>query len=94
MVSVPVKPPSSRQFKQPEIVSGAPVIAGRTFTAEEDPGVLSVRRIYAYYKRHGHGTVVMGASFRNTGEIEALAGCDRLTIAPALLEQLATRLRC
>ena len=62
---------------------------GRTFTAEEDPGVISVRRIYAYYKRHGHGTVVMGASFRNTGEIEALAGCDRLTIAPALLEQLA-----
>ncbi|MFO1150084.1 MAG: transaldolase [Alsobacter sp.] len=62
---------------------------GRQFTAEDDPGVLSVRRIYAYYKRHGHGTVVMGASFRNTGEIEALAGCDRLTIAPALLEQLA-----
>jgi transaldolase len=62
---------------------------GKTFTAEEDPGVLSVRQIYAYYKRHGHNTVVMGASFRNIGEIEALAGCDRLTIAPALLEQLA-----
>jgi transaldolase len=62
---------------------------GRTFTAEEDPGVLSVRKIYAYYKRHGHETVVMGASFRNTGEIEALAGCDRLTISPALLETLA-----
>ena len=62
---------------------------GKTFTAEEDPGVLSVRQIYAYYKRHGHHTVVMGASFRNIGEIEALAGCDRLTIAPALLEQLA-----
>jgi transaldolase len=62
---------------------------GRSFSAEDDPGVLSVRRIYGYYKRHGHGTVVMGASFRNTGEIEALAGCDRLTIAPALLEQLA-----
>jgi len=61
---------------------------GRSFGPEEDPGVLSVRRIYAYYKRHGHGTVVMGASFRNTGEIEALAGCDRLTIAPALLEAL------
>jgi transaldolase len=61
---------------------------GRSFGPEEDPGVLSVRRIYAYYKRHGHGTVVMGASFRNTGEIEALAGCDRLTIAPALLETL------
>jgi transaldolase len=62
---------------------------GRTYGPEEDPGVLSVRRIYAYYKRHGHGTVVMGASFRNTGEIEALAGCVRLTIAPALLEALA-----
>jgi len=62
---------------------------GKTYTAETDPGVLSVRQIYAYYKRHGYNTVVMGASFRNTGEIEALAGCDRLTIAPALLEQLA-----
>ena len=54
-----------------------------------DPGVLSVRQIYAYYKAHGIETVVMGASFRNTGEIEALAGCDRLTIAPALLDELA-----
>ncbi len=62
---------------------------GRSFGPEEDPGVLSVRRIYAYYKRHGHPTVVMGASFRSVGEIEALAGCDRLTIAPALLETLA-----
>ncbi|HSI40456.1 MAG TPA: transaldolase [Xanthobacteraceae bacterium] len=59
------------------------------FTAETDPGVVSVRRIYEYYKSHGIGTVVMGASFRNTGEIEALAGCDRLTIGPALLDQLA-----
>ena len=62
---------------------------GRSFEPEDDPGVLSVRRIYAYYKRHGYGTVVMGASFRSMGEIEALAGCDRLTIAPALLEALA-----
>jgi transaldolase len=62
---------------------------GRTFAAEEDPGVLSVRRIYAYYKSRGIGTVVMGASFRSVGEIEALAGCDRLTISPALLEALA-----
>ncbi len=61
---------------------------GQTYTPETDPGVLSVRGIYRYYKAHGHKTVVMGASFRNTGEIEALAGCDRLTIAPALLEQL------
>jgi transaldolase len=61
---------------------------GKTFTAETDPGVISVRRIYAYYKTHGIKTITMGASFRNTGEIEALAGCDRLTIAPALLTQL------
>lgn len=57
-------------------------------TADDDPGVQSVRRIYGYYKTHGYETVVMGASFRNTGEIEALAGCDRLTISPALLEEL------
>ena len=56
---------------------------------EDDPGVQSVTRIYDYYKTHGYQTVVMGASFRNTGEIEALAGCDRLTISPALLEELA-----
>ncbi len=62
---------------------------GQDYTSETDPGVLSVRSIYAYYKAHGHNTVVMGASFRNIGEIEALAGCDRLTIAPALLDQLA-----
>lgn len=62
---------------------------GQDYTAETDPGVVSVRSIYAYYKAHGHNTVVMGASFRNLGEIEALAGCDRLTIAPALLDQLA-----
>lgn len=62
---------------------------GQDFSAEEDPGVLSVQRIYRYYKTHGYPTVVMGASFRNQGEIEQLAGCDRLTISPALLEQLA-----
>ena len=50
--------------------------------------MLSVRQIYAYYKTHGQKTVVMGASFRNAGEIEALAGCDRLTIAPQLLDEL------
>ncbi|HRK23926.1 MAG TPA: transaldolase [Beijerinckiaceae bacterium] len=61
---------------------------GQTYTAETDPGVVSVRGIFDYFKTHGHRTVVMGASFRNTGEIEALAGCDRLTIAPALLEHL------
>jgi transaldolase len=54
----------------------------------EDPGVQSVTKIYDYYKSCGYKTVVMGASFRNTGEIEALAGCDRLTIGPALLDQL------
>ena len=59
------------------------------FDSETDPGVKSVRQIYAYYKTHGYKTVVMGASFRNVGEIEALAGCDRLTISPQLLEQLS-----
>jgi len=54
----------------------------------EDPGVLSVTRIYNYYKQHGYNTIVMGASFRNTGEIEALAGCDYLTIGPNYLEEL------
>ena len=61
---------------------------GETYTAETDPGVVSVRAIYNYYKANGIKTVVMGASFRNAGEIEALAGCDRLTISPALLEEL------
>jgi len=56
--------------------------------AEEDQGVLSVRHIYQYYKEHDYSTTVMGASFRNTGEILALAGCDRLTISPALLQEL------
>lgn len=62
---------------------------GRSFKAEEDPGVLSVTRIYHYYKAHDYKTVVMGASFRNTGEILELAGCDRLTISPQLLEELS-----
>ena len=61
---------------------------GNTYSSEEDPGVISVRKIYAYYKEHGYKTVVMGASFRNIGEITALAGCDRLTIAPNLLQEL------
>lgn len=60
----------------------------KEYTGETDPGVVSVRSIYQYYKEHGYDTVVMGASFRNTGEIKALAGCDRLTIAPALLDEL------
>jgi transaldolase len=57
--------------------------------AEQDPGVHSVGQIYNYYKHHGYETVVMGASFRNTGEIEQLAGCDRLTISPHLMQALA-----
>ncbi len=61
---------------------------GQDYTAETDPGVLSVRQIYNYYKANGVSTIVMGASFRNAGEIEALAGCDRLTISPALLDEL------
>ena len=62
---------------------------GEKYTAENDPGVQSVKEIYSYYKAHDIPTVVMGASFRNQGEIEALAGCDRLTISPSLLEPLA-----
>ena len=62
---------------------------GKDFTPETDPGVKSVREIYSYYKGHGIKTSVMGASFRNVGEIEALAGCDRLTISPDLLKELA-----
>lgn len=60
----------------------------KEYTADEDPGVISVTQIYNYYKEHGYDTVVMGASFRNIGEIQALAGCDRLTISPKLLEEL------
>ncbi|MEH6355059.1 MAG: transaldolase [Marinobacter sp.] len=58
------------------------------FSADEDPGVLSVARIYNYYKTNDFNTAVMGASFRNTGQIEMLAGCDRLTISPALMQEL------
>lgn len=61
---------------------------GRDFAPQEDPGVVSVTTIYNYYKEHGYNTVVMGASFRNIGEILELAGCDRLTIAPSLLAEL------
>jgi len=59
------------------------------FSAENDPGVQSVKQIYEHYKGHGYHTIVMGASFRNSGEIVSLAGCDRLTISPALLGELA-----
>lgn len=62
---------------------------GRTFEAAEDPGVLSVQAIYDYYKKFGYKTEVMGASFRNKGEILELAGCDLLTISPNLLEELS-----
>jgi transaldolase len=62
---------------------------GRDFEADDDPGVRSVRRIYDYYKRFGYQTEVMGASFRNIGQILGLAGCDLLTISPELLQQLA-----
>ncbi len=60
----------------------------KEYAPAEDPGVISVTRIYNYYKEYGYHTVVMGASFRNVGEITELAGCDRLTIAPALLKEL------
>jgi len=62
--------------------------AGKDFIGAEDPGVISVTHIYTYYKKFGYKTEVMGASFRNTGEIAELAGCDLLTIAPALLAEL------
>ena len=60
----------------------------KEYASAEDPGVISVTKIYNYYKEYGYKTVVMGASFRNIGEIIELAGCDRLTIAPALLKEL------
>jgi transaldolase len=63
---------------------------GKDYSGADDPGVKSVTEIYHYYKKFGYKTVVMGASFRNTGEIIELAGCDLLTIAPKLLEELQT----
>jgi transaldolase len=63
---------------------------GKDYEGADDPGVQSVTEIYNYYKKFGYKTVVMGASFRNTGEIKQLAGCDLLTIAPKLLEELKT----
>lgn len=59
------------------------------FAPTEDPGVISVTKVYNYYKKYGYDTIVMGASFRNTDEIVELTGCDRLTISPALLDKLA-----
>jgi transaldolase len=62
----------------------------KAFEPEKDPGVKSVTQIYNYYKKFGYKTVVMGASFRNVGEIKELAGCDLLTISPSLLEELSS----
>ncbi len=62
---------------------------GTTYTAETDPGVISVKNIFNFYKENGYKTIVMGASFRNTDEIITLAGCDRLTINPELLKELS-----
>jgi transaldolase len=64
---------------------------GKDYTGADDPGVQSVTTIYNYYKKFGYKTQVMGASFRNIGEITELAGCDLLTIAPKLLEELASK---
>src|SRR5947199_4486737 len=61
----------------------------RDYTGAEDPGVQSVQEIYTYYKKFGHKTEVMGASFRNVGQIRELAGCDALTISPELMKELA-----
>ncbi|XP_072321335.1 transaldolase [Eucyclogobius newberryi] len=60
----------------------------KSYEPHQDPGVVSVTKIYNYYKKFGYSTVVMGASFRNTGEVKALAGCDLLTISPSLLAEL------
>ena len=62
----------------------------KQFALLEDPGVVSVTKIYNYYKKHGYTTQIMGASFRNTKQIEALCGCDLLTISPNLLEEMTT----
>lgn len=59
-----------------------------SYEPEKDPGVISVTKIYNYYKRFGYKTQVMGASFRNVDEVKQLAGCDLLTISPALLKEL------
>jgi hypothetical protein len=61
---------------------------GKDYQGDEDPGVVSVKAIYNYYKKFGYKTEVMGASFRNIGEIQALSGCDLLTISPGLLKEL------
>ncbi len=61
---------------------------GKDYQGDEDPGVQSVTRIYQYYKKHGYTVEVMGASFRNIGQIQSLAGCDLLTISPGLLAEL------
>ncbi|CAI4494874.1 CIC_collapsed_G0020860.mRNA.1.CDS.1 [Saccharomyces cerevisiae] len=63
-------------------------LSGKDYTAETDPGVLSVKKIYSYYKRHGYATEVMAASFRNLDELKALAGIDNMTLPLNLLEQL------
>ena len=62
---------------------------GHDYSGADDPGVQSVQRIYNYYRKFGHATEVMGASFRNTSQIIELAGCDLLTISPELLQKLA-----
>lgn len=62
----------------------------QSYTSETDPGVVSVKEIFYYYKKYNHKTIIMGASFRNIGEIEELAGIDYLTISPALLKELAS----
>lgn len=62
---------------------------GKDYESHNDPGVISVKTIYDYYKKFDYKTVIMGASFRNTGEIEELSGIDFLTISPALLDQLS-----
>lgn len=76
-------------FSTPEMLACSGLNAFGLFFSSLSLGVLSVTKIYNYYKKFGYSTVVMGASFRNTGQVKALAGCDLLTISPGLLAELS-----
>ncbi|KAK8089980.1 hypothetical protein PG997_004941 [Apiospora hydei] len=75
-------------FSTVQAIAAAEAAHKKEYTKEEDPGVASVKAIFNYYKKFGYKTIVMGASFRNLGEITELAGCDYLTISPNLLEEM------
>ena len=93
MMNNPRRKPRSGNFWWNTTAANVPNTSGsstdkKVYAPAEDPGVQSVRRIYDWFKLHGYPTIVMGASFRNIGQIQALAGCDRLTISPDLLQKL------